>query len=183
MPTLAVNPNLYGICRQIGPFSKSTTGTAYCRHSKFPSLKKLIKMQTTTNQQTIRKHLLSMLLSINIKMELLCDFLVLQKKNSYFSGGNKNRKVEECLLSMYFAFLQQEPACIFYYKCILSSFCFPQFFRVLTKQEILLYLHDQVRAPTFYQKCRDLQWHISQLESTQRLYVTQLNDLKEVDSR
>ncbi|XP_038054769.1 E3 ubiquitin-protein ligase TRIM37-like isoform X2 [Patiria miniata] len=42
-----------------------------------------------------------------------------------------------------------------------------------------LILQFQVRAPTFYQKCRDQQWHINHLEAAQRLYVTQVNDLKE----
>ncbi|XP_022108333.1 E3 ubiquitin-protein ligase TRIM37-like isoform X2 [Acanthaster planci] len=42
-----------------------------------------------------------------------------------------------------------------------------------------LILQFQVRAPTFYQKCRDQQWHISRLEAAQQLYVAQVNDLKE----
>ncbi|XP_035691993.1 E3 ubiquitin-protein ligase TRIM37-like isoform X1 [Branchiostoma floridae] len=42
-----------------------------------------------------------------------------------------------------------------------------------------LVLRFQVRPPTFYQKCRDQQWHIRQLESAQAGYVATVNDLKE----
>ncbi|XP_077995341.1 E3 ubiquitin-protein ligase TRIM37-like [Glandiceps talaboti] len=42
-----------------------------------------------------------------------------------------------------------------------------------------LILQFQVRPPTFYQKTRDQLWYINQLESAQRQYVTQVNDLKE----
>ncbi|XP_033113519.1 E3 ubiquitin-protein ligase TRIM37-like [Anneissia japonica] len=42
-----------------------------------------------------------------------------------------------------------------------------------------LILQFQVRAPTFYQKCRDQQWYIGQLKSMQQQYVEQINDLKE----
>jgi len=42
-----------------------------------------------------------------------------------------------------------------------------------------LILRFQVRPPTFYQKCRDQQWYISQLETGQTQYVQQINDLKE----
>lgn len=38
----------------------------------------------------------------------------------------------------------------------------------------------QVRAPTFYQKCRDQQWHINQLQATQLQYVTQIRENKEI---
>lgn len=37
----------------------------------------------------------------------------------------------------------------------------------------------QVRAPTYYQKCRDQSWHITQLEANQGHYFSQLVDLKE----
>uniref|UniRef100_A0A8C4QQI0 Tripartite motif containing 37 n=1 Tax=Eptatretus burgeri TaxID=7764 RepID=A0A8C4QQI0_EPTBU len=37
----------------------------------------------------------------------------------------------------------------------------------------------QVRPPTFYQKCRDQQWHLGQLETSQAVYIQQINDLKE----
>lgn len=39
----------------------------------------------------------------------------------------------------------------------------------------------QVRPPTFYQRCRDQQWYISQLLTVQNQYVTQINELKEVN--
>ncbi|XP_071945796.1 E3 ubiquitin-protein ligase TRIM37-like isoform X2 [Antedon mediterranea] len=42
-----------------------------------------------------------------------------------------------------------------------------------------LILQFQVRAPTFYQKCRDQQWYIGQLTSVQQQHVEQINDLKE----
>ncbi|CDQ86030.1 unnamed protein product [Oncorhynchus mykiss] len=37
----------------------------------------------------------------------------------------------------------------------------------------------QVRSPTFFQKCRDQYWYISQLESAQSSYIQQINNLKE----
>uniref|UniRef100_UPI00358F46E4 E3 ubiquitin-protein ligase TRIM37 isoform X2 n=1 Tax=Myxine glutinosa TaxID=7769 RepID=UPI00358F46E4 len=40
-------------------------------------------------------------------------------------------------------------------------------------------LRFQVRPPTFYQKCRDQQWHLGQLETSQTVYIQQINDLKE----
>ncbi|KAL3856760.1 hypothetical protein ACJMK2_011480 [Sinanodonta woodiana] len=42
-----------------------------------------------------------------------------------------------------------------------------------------LILRFQVRPPTFYQKCRDQQWYIHQLEAAQSQYIAQVNDLKE----
>ena len=39
----------------------------------------------------------------------------------------------------------------------------------------------QVRPPTFYQRCRDQQWYISQLVTVQNQYATQINELKEVN--
>ncbi|CAL1537711.1 unnamed protein product [Lymnaea stagnalis] len=42
-----------------------------------------------------------------------------------------------------------------------------------------LVLRFQVRPPTFYQKCRDQQWYISQLETLQAQYVHHNNDLKD----
>ncbi|XP_063963970.1 E3 ubiquitin-protein ligase TRIM37-like isoform X2 [Lytechinus pictus] len=42
-----------------------------------------------------------------------------------------------------------------------------------------LILQFQVRPPTFYQKCRDQQWYINQLETSQRQSVQQISDLKE----
>ncbi|KAH9525802.1 Tripartite motif containing 37 [Bulinus truncatus] len=42
-----------------------------------------------------------------------------------------------------------------------------------------LVLKFQVRPPTFYQKCRDQQWYINQLESLQAQYLHQNNDLKD----
>jgi len=38
----------------------------------------------------------------------------------------------------------------------------------------------QVRPPTFFQRCRDQHWYISQLLTVQNQYVTQINELKEV---
>ncbi|XP_072163401.1 E3 ubiquitin-protein ligase TRIM37-like [Diadema setosum] len=46
-------------------------------------------------------------------------------------------------------------------------------------KEDTLILQFQVRPPTFYQKCRDQQWYINQLESSQRQSVQQINELKE----
>nr|CAD7258612.1 unnamed protein product [Timema shepardi] len=42
-----------------------------------------------------------------------------------------------------------------------------------------LILRFQVRPPTFFQRCRDQQWHIGQMVTVQNQYVTQLNELKE----
>ena len=42
-----------------------------------------------------------------------------------------------------------------------------------------LILRFQVRPPTFYQRCRDQQWYISQLVTVQNQYATQINELKE----
>lgn len=38
----------------------------------------------------------------------------------------------------------------------------------------------QVRPPTFFQRCRDQHWYISQLLTVQNQYITQINELKEV---
>lgn len=43
-----------------------------------------------------------------------------------------------------------------------------------------LVLRFQVRAPTFYQRCRDQQWYINQLQSAQHQYITQMKESKEV---
>jgi tripartite motif-containing protein 37 len=43
----------------------------------------------------------------------------------------------------------------------------------------VLVLRFQVRPPTFYQKSRDQQWYINQLETAQTQYIAQVNDLKE----
>jgi hypothetical protein len=37
-----------------------------------------------------------------------------------------------------------------------------------------------VRPPTFFQRCRDQHWYISQLLTVQNQYITQINELKEV---
>ncbi|XP_012540959.2 uncharacterized protein LOC105839299 [Monomorium pharaonis] len=42
-----------------------------------------------------------------------------------------------------------------------------------------LILRFQVRPPTFYQRCRDQQWYISQLLTVQNQCITQINELKE----
>uniref|UniRef100_A0A8C8ML03 Tripartite motif containing 37 n=1 Tax=Oncorhynchus tshawytscha TaxID=74940 RepID=A0A8C8ML03_ONCTS len=49
----------------------------------------------------------------------------------------------------------------------------------LNMQTDTLVLRYQVRSPTFFQKCRDQYWYISQLESAQSSYVQQINNLKE----
>ncbi|KAM8899814.1 E3 ubiquitin-protein ligase TRIM37 isoform 2-T2 [Spinachia spinachia] len=49
----------------------------------------------------------------------------------------------------------------------------------LNMQTDTLVLRYQVRSPTFFQKCRDQYWYISQLESAQSVYVQQINNLKE----
>ncbi|XP_015840432.1 uncharacterized protein LOC661701 isoform X2 [Tribolium castaneum] len=42
-----------------------------------------------------------------------------------------------------------------------------------------LVLRFQVRAPTFYQRCRDQQWYINQLQTVQNQYISQINESKE----
>lgn len=42
-----------------------------------------------------------------------------------------------------------------------------------------LVLRFQVRPPTFFQRCRDQQWYINQLQTVQMQYVAQINELKE----
>ncbi|XP_039746622.1 uncharacterized protein LOC120624248 isoform X2 [Pararge aegeria] len=42
-----------------------------------------------------------------------------------------------------------------------------------------LILRFQVRPPTFYQRCRDQQWYITQLITMQNQHILQINDLKE----
>ncbi|XP_034021305.1 E3 ubiquitin-protein ligase TRIM37 [Thalassophryne amazonica] len=49
----------------------------------------------------------------------------------------------------------------------------------LNMQSDTLILRYQVRSPTFFQKCRDQYWYISQLESAQNGYIQQINNLKE----
>ncbi|XP_019941602.1 E3 ubiquitin-protein ligase TRIM37 isoform X3 [Paralichthys olivaceus] len=49
----------------------------------------------------------------------------------------------------------------------------------LNMQTDTLVLCYQVRSPTFFQKCRDQYWYISQLESAQNGYIQQINNLKE----
>uniref|UniRef100_A0A8C6KUD4 Tripartite motif containing 37 n=1 Tax=Nothobranchius furzeri TaxID=105023 RepID=A0A8C6KUD4_NOTFU len=49
----------------------------------------------------------------------------------------------------------------------------------LNMQTDTLVLRYQVRSPTFFQKCRDQYWYISQLESAQNGYIQQINNLKE----
>ncbi|KAG1970442.1 E3 ubiquitin-protein ligase TRIM37 [Pimephales promelas] len=49
----------------------------------------------------------------------------------------------------------------------------------LNMQTDTLVLRYQVRSPTFFQKCRDQYWYITQLESAQSSYVQQINNLKE----
>jgi len=49
----------------------------------------------------------------------------------------------------------------------------------LNLEDDSLILRYQVRAPTYHQKCRDQQWHISQLESQASNNMQQINDLKE----
>ncbi|XP_069471257.1 E3 ubiquitin-protein ligase TRIM37 isoform X2 [Ambystoma mexicanum] len=41
-------------------------------------------------------------------------------------------------------------------------------------------LRFQVRSPTFFQKCRDQNWYISQLETAQTTYIQQISNLKEM---
>lgn len=42
-----------------------------------------------------------------------------------------------------------------------------------------LVLRFQVRAPTFYQRCRDQQWYINQLQTVQTQYISQIHESKE----
>ncbi|KAL4660549.1 E3 ubiquitin-protein ligase TRIM37 isoform X1 [Arapaima gigas] len=48
-----------------------------------------------------------------------------------------------------------------------------------TQTDTLVLSRYQVRCPTFFQKCRDQHWYISQLESAQTSYIQQINNLKE----
>ncbi|KAJ8926740.1 hypothetical protein NQ314_020857 [Rhamnusium bicolor] len=43
-----------------------------------------------------------------------------------------------------------------------------------------LVLRYQVRAPTFYQRCRDQQWYINQLQTVQHQYISQIKESKEL---
>lgn len=54
------------------------------------------------------------------------------------------------------------------------------FFRVSCNVLMVFFHRYQVRSPTFFQKCRDQYWYISQLESAQSGYIQQINNLKEV---
>jgi tripartite motif-containing protein 37 len=47
-----------------------------------------------------------------------------------------------------------------------------------TEQDTLV-LRFQVRSPTFFQKCRDQQWYIQHLESSQQNFINQVNELRE----
>ncbi|KAM4699892.1 E3 ubiquitin-protein ligase TRIM37 isoform 2-T2 [Discoglossus pictus] len=49
----------------------------------------------------------------------------------------------------------------------------------LNRSNDTVILRFQVRSPTFFQKCRDQHWYISQLEAAQTSYVQQINNLKE----
>uniref|UniRef100_A0A670YT71 Tripartite motif containing 37 n=1 Tax=Pseudonaja textilis TaxID=8673 RepID=A0A670YT71_PSETE len=49
----------------------------------------------------------------------------------------------------------------------------------LNRQNDTVILRFQVRSPTFFQKCRDQYWYISQLEAAQTSHVQQINNLKE----
>ena len=42
-----------------------------------------------------------------------------------------------------------------------------------------LILRFQVRAPTYFQQCRDQQWYIHQMQALQAGYVAQISELKE----
>ncbi|XP_054441465.1 E3 ubiquitin-protein ligase TRIM37 isoform X2 [Pteronotus mesoamericanus] len=49
----------------------------------------------------------------------------------------------------------------------------------LNRQNDTVILRFQVRSPTFFQKCRDQHWYITQLEAAQTSYMQQINNLKE----
>ncbi|XP_029467339.1 E3 ubiquitin-protein ligase TRIM37 isoform X2 [Rhinatrema bivittatum] len=49
----------------------------------------------------------------------------------------------------------------------------------LNRQNDTVILRFQVRSPTFFQKCRDQYWYITQLEAAQTSYIQQVNNLKE----
>ncbi|XP_069917082.1 E3 ubiquitin-protein ligase TRIM37 isoform X10 [Oryctolagus cuniculus] len=49
----------------------------------------------------------------------------------------------------------------------------------LNRQNDTVILRFQVRSPTFFQKCRDQHWYITQLEGAQTSYIQQINNLKE----
>ncbi|MEE6469625.1 hypothetical protein FKM82_008703 [Ascaphus truei] len=49
----------------------------------------------------------------------------------------------------------------------------------LNRSNDTVILRFQVRSPTFFQKCRDQHWYISQLETAQTSYAQQINNLKE----
>ncbi|KAK2111315.1 Tripartite motif containing 37 [Saguinus oedipus] len=47
------------------------------------------------------------------------------------------------------------------------------------QNDTIFNLEFQVRSPTFFQKCRDQHWYITQLEAAQTSYIQQINNLKE----
>uniref|UniRef100_A0A8D2Q2W2 Tripartite motif containing 37 n=3 Tax=Varanus komodoensis TaxID=61221 RepID=A0A8D2Q2W2_VARKO len=49
----------------------------------------------------------------------------------------------------------------------------------LNRQNDTVILRFQVRSPTFFQKCRDQHWYISQLEAAQTSYAQEISNLKE----
>ncbi|KAM8813051.1 E3 ubiquitin-protein ligase TRIM37 [Rhynchonycteris naso] len=49
----------------------------------------------------------------------------------------------------------------------------------LNRQNDTVILRFQVRSPTFFQKCRDQHWYVTQLEAAQASYIQQINNLKE----
>ncbi|BHF68709.1 Tripartite motif containing 37 [Sparganum proliferum] len=49
----------------------------------------------------------------------------------------------------------------------------------LSASDDTLVLEFHVRAPTFFQKCRDLQWYVSQLETNEGNYLAQIADYKD----
>uniref|UniRef100_A0A8C5LSQ6 E3 ubiquitin-protein ligase TRIM37 n=1 Tax=Leptobrachium leishanense TaxID=445787 RepID=A0A8C5LSQ6_9ANUR len=49
----------------------------------------------------------------------------------------------------------------------------------LNRSNDTVVLRFQVRSPTFFQKCRDQHWYITQLEAAQTSYLQQINNLKE----
>lgn len=53
----------------------------------------------------------------------------------------------------------------------------------LNRQNDTVILRFQVRSPTFFQKCRDQHWYITQLEAAQTSYIQQINNLKEVSKK
>ncbi|KAB1265393.1 E3 ubiquitin-protein ligase TRIM37 [Camelus dromedarius] len=69
----------------------------------------------------------------------------------------------------------------YYNKYVLVDYfgSLPMMRNVISSENYTIIFRFQVRSPTFFQKCRDQHWYITQLESAQTSYIQQINNLKE----